>query len=126
MKTTDIQLKERIMGRKAIEDFFATRCQKDAEFRRQLLENPKRIIEEELDISIPCCISTVICEEDSRLFFLVIPLKVDDSLSADSLTDEDLDSVMGGQRIFNHHDIIHLMVNKIFNGNFFGDGNRHI
>ncbi len=125
MKTIDIQLRERIMGRKAIEDYFATRCQKDTEFRKQFFENPKRIIEEEMEISIPCCISTVICEETSRHFFLVIPLKADDSLSADKLTDEDLDSVMGGQQVFNHHNFIHLMVNKLIKENSTGEDKHH-
>ena len=64
----------------------------DAEFRAQLLTDPKRAIQECLGAAIPEGMEVEVLEEGPSKLYLVLPAAKQDM----ALSDEDLDKVAGG------------------------------
>ncbi len=73
------------------------KAMKDEDFRQKLLDNPKAVMEHELGIVIPDKINIQVLEEKHDNFYLVLPPKAS---SEQELTDDELDSVAGGNHSF--------------------------
>ena len=65
------------------------KASQDAEFRAQLLSNPKETIGQELDLTVPASLSIEVHEESATTAHLVLP-------SNGSLGEGDLEAVAGG------------------------------
>ena len=65
------------------------KASQDAEFRAQLLSNPKEAIGQELDLTVPASLSIEVHEESATTAHLVLP-------SDSSLGEDDLRAVAGG------------------------------
>ena len=82
-------------GREQMERRLVERSVQDADFRRRLLGEPKRTVEEELGTRLPEGVRVVAVEETAETIYLVLP---SDSPHGDGgeLSDQDLEAVAGG------------------------------
>lgn len=67
---------------------------KDANFKKKLLENPKKILKEECGISIPENISIQFLEESEKQKYLILP----HIPQASGLSEAELEKIAGGVR----------------------------
>ena len=67
----------------------AVKSEEDADFRSELLTNPKSALKEAFDIEIPDDFNVVVHEDDARTAHLVLP-------AAAELTDAQLAQAAGG------------------------------
>jgi hypothetical protein len=81
--------------RKQIEQQIIEKAMKDESFRKQLLEEPKIILERELRMRIPDSLNVKVMEEDAQTFYIVLPAKIDPETEFE-LTEADLEMVSGG------------------------------
>ncbi len=80
--------------RQSIEQEIRVKSLKDAEFRQQLLANPKSAIEAAMGVNIPETLEIKVLEESANHLILTIPPELFDS--ADVLSEEELETVAGG------------------------------
>ncbi len=85
-----------IEQRKQLEQQIIEKVLKDESFRRQLIDDPKFILEYEMGMKIPDSFNIKIVEEDSQTFYLVLPAKINPETDEDELTEADLEMVSGG------------------------------
>ena len=71
------------------------RSMKDEHFRKQLMENPKQILETEFGMKFPESVKVNVVEEDPQTFYVVLPPNPVAG-KAGELSDTDLESVAGG------------------------------
>jgi hypothetical protein len=81
--------------RKQLEQKLIEKAMKDESFRKQLIENPKEVIEAEFGKKIPESIKINVLEEDAQTVYLVLP-QVSAQNSEMELTDAELNTVAGG------------------------------
>jgi hypothetical protein len=81
--------------RKQIEQQIIEKAMKDADFRRQLSDDPKHVLEQEIRMKIPDSVNIYVVEEDAQTFYLVLP--PNPAFKEDGeLTEADLELVSGG------------------------------
>ena len=82
-----------MVARKKFEQDLIERALKDADFRKALLENPRKVLAEEYYLEVPEDFKLNIVEEKSNEFTLVIPAS---EATAEELNAEELDAIAGG------------------------------
>lgn len=82
-------------NRKQLEALLIEKAMKDETFRKQILENPKGVIENEAGVKLPDKLRLHIVEETAGQVFLVLSPKPVEA-SGEALTEEELESVVGG------------------------------
>lgn len=92
---------ERLPGdqdvRKSAESQLIAKAAKDGKFRRELIQNPKAVISQELGIAFPKDFEVKVLEETPKSFYLVLPTV---NIGAEGeLSDELLESVAGGKPV---------------------------
>ena len=80
--------------RQSIEQEIRVKSLKDAEFRQQLLANPKSAIEAAMGVNIPENLEIKVMEESANHLILTITPELSDS--ANELSEEQLEAVAGG------------------------------
>ena len=80
--------------RQSIEQEIRVKSLKDAEFRQQLLANPKSAIEAAMGVNIPENLEIKVMEESANHLILTIPPELSDS--ANELSDKQLEAITGG------------------------------
>ncbi len=81
--------------RKQLEQQIIEKAMKDEDFRKQLIEDPRLTLEQEVGMRIPDFMNIKVLEEDAQTFYLIIP--PNPALNEDGeLTDADLVGVSGG------------------------------
>ena len=81
--------------RKQIEERLIEKAMKDEVFRKQLLENPREMVEQETGMKLPKGISIHVLEEKQDEVFLVLPA-VHTTETGEELTEAELSNVAGG------------------------------
>jgi len=81
--------------RKEVEQHIIEKAMKDEDFRKQLMEDPKFILEQETGMKMPGSINIKVLEEDSETFYLVLP-PIPTVSEDGELSDADLERVSGG------------------------------
>lgn len=82
-------------GRTEMERMLAQRCLEDEAFRRQLLEDPKAVVERELGTPLPSGITVRAVEETADTVYLVLP-PASQAGTQGELSDGELEAVAGG------------------------------
>ena len=67
------------------------RAQKDEQFRKQLLDDPKKAVESETGKPVPSGVQIHVMEQSNSHVYVVLPER-----SQGELTDEDLEAASGG------------------------------
>ena len=80
-------------SRRQIEQQLLRKATTDAQFRQDLLANPKAAIAAEYGITFPETVTIHIHEETPTSLHLAVPIPI---VSTDELSDEELESVAGG------------------------------
>jgi len=80
--------------RQQFEQKLIEKAMKDESFRKQLIENPKDVIEAEFGRKIPEFFKINVIEEDAQTVYLVLPQAVQNQEM--ELTDAELNAVAGG------------------------------
>jgi hypothetical protein len=83
------------MTRREFESKLIARAWKDEAFKKRLLENPKRVFEDELGVKLPDGLQIKILEETGGQLYLVLPPNPEHEPDLD-LSDEQLEMVTGG------------------------------
>jgi hypothetical protein len=81
--------------RKEFEQQIIEKAMKDEDFRKQLMEDPKFILEQETGMKMPGSMNIKVLEEDAGTFYLVLP-PIPTVSEAGELSDADLEGVSGG------------------------------
>lgn len=71
---------------------------KDPEFKKRLLQNPKKTIEAELKITIPGHIQLEVLEETEKKKYLILPKLSDKS----EIREKELEAISGGSDVTIH------------------------
>jgi len=83
--------------RKSAESQLIAKAAKDGKFRKELIQNPKAVISQELGIALPKDFEVKVLEETPKSFYLVLPAA---SIGAGGeLSDELLETVAGGKPV---------------------------
>jgi len=83
-------------GRAEMERRLIEKSVEDASFRQRLIENPKGAVEEELGTRLPEEVRIVTVEETADTIYLVLPSTPMASGEGGELSNQDLESVAGG------------------------------
>src|ERR671921_814527 len=83
-------------GREQMERRLVERSLQDDTFRRRLLEEPKRTVEEELGTRLPEGVRVVAVEETAETIYLVLPSASPVGDECSELSDRELEAVSGG------------------------------
>lgn len=67
------------------------RALKDEGFRKQLIANPKAVVEKEFNVNLPADLEVQVLEQDAKKIYLVLPAK-----RMEELSEEELRAVSGG------------------------------
>src|SRR4051812_29343476 len=78
--------------RKSAEAHLIKKAQNDPAFRRQLLQNPKDALKNELGLKLPANFEVKVFEETPQSFYMVLPVSAEE----DELSDQLLEAVSGG------------------------------
>lgn len=84
------------MSREAVEAKLIKRAMEDSEFRKQLISDPKAVVEKEVGESFPDNVQIKVVEETADVAYIRLP-----AVTAEELSDKDLDNVAGGIFICN-------------------------
>jgi hypothetical protein len=79
--------------RKQLEQKIIEKAMKDESFRKQLIEDPKFVIEKETGIKIPASLNVTVLEENPQTFYLILPPVIQED---EELTEAELEEVSGG------------------------------
>ncbi|MDD4869916.1 MAG: NHLP leader peptide family RiPP precursor [Kiritimatiellae bacterium] len=87
-------------GRREFEAQIVKKAWKDAKFKKELLTNPKSVLEKELkvinkDVKLPASVKVKVVEETADTIYLVLPRNPKEVVGKD-LSDKDLEAVAGG------------------------------
>jgi Mg2+/Co2+ transporter CorC len=74
---------------------------RDEPFRKRLLSDPKKAIEQEFDIVVPPDVQISVHEENEHSLHLIVP-SVPSNFSATNLSDDELREVIGGVMATGH------------------------
>jgi Nitrile hydratase, alpha chain len=80
-----------------LESNLIEKCWKDPEFRREVLKDPKGMLEAFLGKTLPTNLQVIIHEEDEKTLHFAIPPP---PTNATELSDEELERVAGGTEFF--------------------------
>lgn len=86
------------MDKELIRDYeldIIVKAWRDDKFRRNLLSNPKKAIEDEFNVKVPDDMNISVHEENETSLHLIVP-SVPSNFSADRLSDDELKEVIGG------------------------------
>jgi hypothetical protein len=88
--------------RQQLEMHLAGRALQDPDFRAKLLEDPKRTIEEEIDLHFPATLSIKIHEEKLNELHVVLPVDLETlgELSAGAIDSSQVESLPFWRRVF--------------------------
>jgi hypothetical protein len=87
-------MKNQNQQRTLLEQKLIEKAMKDETFRKQLLENPREIVEQETGMKLPASIAIHVLEEKANEVFLVLPaIKTE---TGEELTEAELSNVAGG------------------------------
>lgn len=90
--------------REILEKRIIEKAMKDNDFRKQLIENPSRVLKNETGLIVPDSLTVKVLEETSEVFYLVLPARKD--LVPDSeLLDDELSGIAGGANGYGTNDI---------------------
>ena len=81
--------------RQQLEQALIEKAMNDEAFRKELIANPKEIIEKETGMKLPEAFNVKVLEENPQSFYLVLPAKVQPG-SEDELSEAELEMVSGG------------------------------
>jgi Nitrile hydratase, alpha chain len=84
------------MTKYALEKQLISRIIKDNTFKKELLNNPQKIVGEMLGTEIPQDYEIKVFEQPANTLYLVIPEHIENNSSGAELTEEDLEAVAGG------------------------------
>jgi hypothetical protein len=90
--------------RQQFEQKLIEKAMKDESFRKQLIENPKEVIEAEFGKKIPESININVMEENAHTVYLILP-QVSAQNSEMELTEAELFDVAGGLE-YTHSNVI--------------------
>ena len=77
-----------------LNDLVAALAQRDAEYRKRLLEEPKSVLEEQTGYALPASLQVVVLQETARTAYIVLPHEPEEDTELD---DADLEKVAGGK-----------------------------
>ena len=80
------------MNREELQRIIIAKAWEDENFKRRLLNDPKRVLKEDFDIEFS--VNIRILEDTSDVFHFIIPL------NPSIMTDEELDSIVGGFNLY--------------------------
>ncbi len=86
------------MDKEQIRDYeldIIVRAWRDEKFRKSLLSDPKKAIEQEFDIAVPPDVSISVHEESDNAIHLIVPA-IPSNFEAGELSDDELREVIGG------------------------------
>ncbi len=92
------------MDKEMIRDYeldIIVKAWRDERFRKNLLKDPKKAIEEEFSISVPREMTISVHEENDNSLHLIVP-SVPSNFSGDDLSDDELKEVIGGVMATGH------------------------
>lgn len=92
------------MDKEQIRDYeldIIVKAWRDEKFRKNLLENPKKAIEHEFNISVPSDVTISVHEESDQSLHLIVPA-IPSDFEADDLSDDELREVIGGVMATGH------------------------
>ncbi|MEI7980629.1 MAG: NHLP leader peptide family RiPP precursor [Bacteroidota bacterium] len=81
--------------RKQLEERLMEKAMKDDAFRKQLLEDPRAVIEQETAVKFPAELHIRVLEETADQVFLVMP-PIHKEAFQEELSEAELESVVGG------------------------------
>ena len=84
-----------MIQKKELEEKLIVKALKNEAFRKQLIDNPKVIIEQEMRMKIPESILIKIVEEDPQTIYLVLPY-VPEREEGTELSEIEMENVAGG------------------------------
>lgn len=92
------------MDKEMIRDYeldIIVKAWRDERFRKNLLKDPKKAIEDEFSISVPKEMKISVHEESDNSLHLIVP-SVPSNFSGDDLSDDELKEVIGGVMATGH------------------------
>lgn len=87
-------MSEQTKTRKDVEAQIIVQAWKDEAYRQELLNNPKKVVEQEFGVQLPEGITVHVMEENASNLYFVIPARP--NLEDTELSDEQLEAVAGG------------------------------
>jgi hypothetical protein len=81
--------------RQQLEQALIEKAMNDGAFRKELIANPKEIIEKETGMKLSEAFNVKVLEENPQSFFLILPAMVQPG-SEDELSEAELEMVSGG------------------------------
>ena len=84
------------MTRGEMQDLLAKFSAENPEYRQALLDNPKDVVAQQFQITIPGNVEINVVEDSASTIHIVLPHSVD---TGEELSDEDLEQVAGGHTI---------------------------
>lgn len=92
------------MDKELIRDYeldIIVKAWRDEPFRKQLLKDPKKAIEQEFDIKVPKDMQISVHEENEHSLHLIVP-SVPSNFTAEELSDNELKDIIGGVMATGH------------------------
>ncbi len=92
------------MDKETIRDYeldIIVKAWRDEKFRKNLLKNPKKAIEDEFSIHVPIDMEVFVHEERDNSLHLIVP-SMPSNVTTESLTDDELRDVIGGVLALGH------------------------
>ncbi|ODH02061.1 hypothetical protein A4S05_02655 [Nostoc sp. KVJ20] len=68
----------------------------DPTYKERLLSDTKAVVEEELGTNLPEDLTIQAVQQSQKRLYLLLPVKIDDEVHDEILSDEELDAVAGG------------------------------
>jgi hypothetical protein len=84
---------ERVKGREEALAPVVAKAWKDEKFKKELMSNPKALLNREFGVEIPDNVNVKVVEENANNLYIILPMKPQ---AGGELTDEQLEAVAGG------------------------------